>query len=99
MCLGIPLQVIGFDGEYAVCERDGETQFIDTQLVGKPDIGAWLLVFLDTAREIITAQHAAQIQNALQALQLTLNGETDIDHLFADLVSREPHNPFLSEAL
>lgn len=26
-------------------ERDGEQHLIDTQLVGKPDIGAWVLVF------------------------------------------------------
>ncbi len=93
MCLGIPMQIVDFNGDYAVCERNGEQHLIDTQLVGKPEIGTWLLVFLDTAREIITPEYAAQIQDALQALRLTLHGETDIDHLFADLVNREPQLP------
>jgi hydrogenase expression/formation protein HypC len=85
--------VLGFDGDYAVCERDGEQHLIDKILVGKPDIGAWVLVFLDTAREIISAEQAALIQDALQALTLTLQGDTNIDHLFADLVNREPQLP------
>jgi hydrogenase expression/formation protein HypC len=100
MCLGIPMQVLGFDGDYAVCVRDDEQQLIDTILVGKPDIGAWVLVFLDTAREIISSEQAAIIQDALQALTLTLQGDTNIDHLFADLVNREPQLPeFLREPL
>jgi hydrogenase expression/formation protein HypC len=34
----------------------------------------------------------------LQALTLTLQGDTNIDHLFADLVNREPQLPeFLRE--
>ena len=93
MCLGVPMQVSGFNGDYAICERDGEHYLIDTQLVGKPQRGDWLLTFLDTAREIISPEHAAQIQDALQALTLTLPGETNIDHLFADLVNREPQLP------
>jgi hydrogenase expression/formation protein HypC len=87
------MQVLGFNGDYALCERDGEQYFIDTQLVGKPNIGDWLLTFLDTAREIISPESAAQIQDALQALNLTLQGETNIEHLFADLVGREPQLP------
>jgi hydrogenase expression/formation protein HypC len=87
------MQVFGFNGEYALCERDGAHHLIDTQLVGKPQIGDWLLTFLDTAREVISPEHAVQIQDALQALTLTLQGETNIDHLFADLVNREPQLP------
>lgn len=93
MCLGIPMRVLGFNGDYAVCERDSEQHLIDMQLVGKPDIGAWVLVFLDTAREIISPEHAALIQDALKALTLTLQGDTNIDYLFADLVNREPQLP------
>ncbi len=93
MCLGIPMQVVDFNGDYAICKRDGEPHLIDIQLVGKPQIGDWLLTFLDTAREIISPEYAAQIQDALQALRLTLQGETNIDHLFADLINREPQLP------
>jgi hydrogenase assembly chaperone HypC/HupF len=87
------MQVTGFNGEYAVCERDGVQYLIDTQLVGKPEIGYWLLTFLDTAREIISPEQAVLIQNALQALTLSLQGETSLDHLFADLAGREPQLP------
>lgn len=98
MCLGIPMQVISFNGDYAVCEREGEQFLIDTQLVGTPQIGNWLLTFLNTAREIINAEQAQLINNALQALNLTLQGETDIDYLFADLINRQPQLPdFLRE--
>ncbi|MFZ2727186.1 MAG: HypC/HybG/HupF family hydrogenase formation chaperone [Methylococcaceae bacterium] len=93
MCLGIPMQVIAFNGDYAVCERDDEQFLIDTQLVGKPQIGNWVLTFLNTAREIINAEQALLINNALQALNLTLQGETDIDYLFADLINRQPQLP------
>lgn len=92
------MQVIGFNGQYAVCERDGQQHLIDPILVGKPELGAWLLTFLDTAREIITLEHATLINNALQALTLTLHGDENVDHLFADLINREPQLPdFLRE--
>lgn len=92
------MQIIGFNGAYAVCQRGDEQHLIDPILVGKPEIGTWVLTFLDTAREIISPQQAAQIQDALQALTLTLQGDYDVDYLFADLVNREPQLPdFLSE--
>ena len=62
-------------------------------LVGEQAVGSWILVFMDTAREVISAQHAEQIANALLAVELTLNGETDIEHCFADLINREPQLP------
>ncbi len=92
------MQVIGFNGAYAVCQRGDEQHLVDPILVGKPEIGTWVLTFLDTAREIISPEQAAQIQDALQALTLTLQGDYDVDYLFADLVNREPQLPdFLSE--
>lgn len=93
MCIGLPMQIIGFDGEYAVCACQGEQRLIDTILVGKPAIGEWVLVFLDTAREIISPERAGQINNALLALSLSLQGETNVDYLFADLIANEPQLP------
>ena len=87
------MQIIGFNGAYAVCQRGDEQHLIDPILVGKPEIGTWVLTFLDTAREIISPEQAAQIQDALQALTLTLQGDYNVDHLFADLVNREPQLP------
>jgi hydrogenase expression/formation protein HypC len=62
-------------------------------LVEEQPVGSWLLVFLDTAREVISAEAAARIADALKAVSLTMMGETGVDHLFADLVSREPPLP------
>ena len=71
----------------------GERRRVDTLLIGEPALGSWLLVFLDTAREIISEEQARHTADALQAVQLTLQGETAVDHLFADLIEREPQLP------
>ncbi|MBS4050005.1 MAG: HypC/HybG/HupF family hydrogenase formation chaperone [Methylomonas sp.] len=93
MCIGIPMQVIEPRGESALCTYRGQTSLIDMMLVGEQPAGIWLLVFLDTAREVISADKARQINDALEAMRLAMQGETDIDHLFADLVEREPELP------
>ena len=51
------------------------------------------MVFLGAAREIISDETARVTSDALAALELAMRGETDIDHLFADLVDREPELP------
>jgi hydrogenase expression/formation protein HypC len=93
MCIGIPMQVKRLHGTMAVCQYQEQTRLIDMMLVGEQAIGTWILVFLDTAREVLTTETALQIANALEALQLTVQGETGIDHLFADLINREPELP------
>lgn len=93
MCLGVPMQVRETGPGYALCEADGRLRRIDTLLVGDPPTGAWLLTFLDTAREVISAEHARQVSQALQALGLAMQGQADVDGLFADLVGREPPLP------
>jgi len=87
------MQVIEPRGESALCTYRGQTSLIDMMLVGEQPAGIWLLVFLDTAREVISADKARQINDALEAMRLAMQGETDIDHLFADLVEREPELP------
>ncbi|MCQ8116377.1 HypC/HybG/HupF family hydrogenase formation chaperone [Methylomonas rosea] len=93
MCIGIPMQVIEPRGDLALCEYRGQTTLIDMMLVGEQVAGTWLLVFLDAAREVISAERAAQIADALEAMRLAMQGETNFDHLFADLVDREPELP------
>ncbi len=93
MCIGIPMQVIEPRGSVALCEYRGQTILIDMMLVGEQVAGTWLLVFLDAAREVISAERAAQIADALEAMRLAMQGETNFDHLFADLVDREPELP------
>lgn len=93
MCIGIPMQVIEPRGDAALCEYRGQTTLIDMMLVGEQAAGTWLLVFLDAAREVISVERAAQITDALEAMRLAMQGETNFDHLFADLVDREPELP------
>jgi hydrogenase expression/formation protein HypC len=93
MCIGIPMQIVAYDGAYAICTVHGELRRVDTALIEAPLPGSWVLVFLDSAREVLSSERAAQIDAALQAVQLTMRGETEVDHLFADLLEREPQLP------
>lgn len=93
MCIGLPMQVVELRGESALCRYRGDTTLVDMMLVGEQPIGTWLLVFLYAAREVISAQKARQIADALEAMRLAMQGETQLDHLFADLVGREPQLP------
>ncbi len=93
MCIGIPMQVLESRGESALCAYRGQTTLIDMMLVGEQEPGTWLLVFLNTAREVLSAERAGQIGDALEAMRLAMQGHTNFDHLFADLVDREPEVP------
>lgn len=93
MCVGTPMQVERADAFVARC-RDGETlEDVDTTLVGPQPPGTWLLVFLGTAREVLTPARAAEVRSALDAIAAIARGDTEIDHLFADLAGREPELP------
>lgn len=93
MCIGIPMQVLeGAEGR-ALCADGLETRWVDTLLVDPPQPGDWLLVFLDAAREHLDAERAAQIRDALRALEAAMAGDlASVDQLFADL-DREPQLP------
>ncbi len=100
MCIGIPMRITQTEGNYALCEGMGEQRRVDTLLVGSQAVGTWVLVFIDSAREVLTAEGAAKITSALQAVNLAMQGDDDIGHLFADLVDREPQLPdFLQQTL
>jgi len=93
MCIGIPVRVIESFAHHAICQMDdGQHVTIDTQLVGQQPTGAWLMTFLNAAREVISEQRALETIAALQGLQAAVNGES-FDHLFADLIDREPELP------
>jgi hydrogenase expression/formation protein HypC len=99
MCLGIPMQVLSVSGLSARCRSRTAEQDIDLSLVGDVAPGTWLMVFLGAAREILTEDAARQSADALEALEMAMRGETDFDHLFADLIDREPTLPeFLQPA-
>jgi hydrogenase expression/formation protein HypC len=93
MCIGIPMQVVEAGNGYAWCEGLGQRRQIETLLVGDQPAGTWLLTFLGSAREVLCAEDAARISDAVQAVSLVMQGETAIDHLFSDLAAREPRLP------
>jgi len=94
MCIGVPMQVIEARSGHALCAGGGERREIDMRLVGDQPEGAWVLVFLDAAREVVTAEQAALIGSALDALRLALSGQSEgLDDLFPDLAGREPELP------
>ena len=99
MCVGIPMRVVESGPFSAVCEGMGRRAEIDMRLVGAQPEGAWVLTFLDAAREVIDGEEAAKIVDALSALQFAMQGDAPPDHLFADLVDRTPELPdFLKPA-
>lgn len=99
MCLAIPMQVISAHGTVAMCQGPDGPERIDTLLVGDVQAGQWLLVFLGSARECIDAARAAQVTDALAALQAGLAaGDPQsvrefVDARFPDLAGREPQLP------
>ena len=93
MCIGLPMQVIHAGSGRAVCRGMGQQREVDTLLVGDQPAGSWLLVFLNSAREVVSAERARQVTEALTALELAVQGETQVEHLFADLIDREPTLP------
>lgn len=98
MCIGLPMQVMTAGLSHAVCRtRDGTLREIDTGLVGPVSEGDWLLTFLDTARDVVSAETAAQIGDALDAVGLAMAGRAvdpaAIDALFPDLAHRTPELP------
>lgn len=103
MCIGLPMQIKEIGFATARCEGMGMVREVDTLLIGDQPIGTWVLVFLNSAREVLTEENALKISDAVQAVDLIMeaNGELStkgfesnaIDALFADLIDREPEKP------
>lgn len=95
MCIAVPMQVLAGSDHVALC-RDGSAAdrqvSVDLSLVGAQPPGTWLLVFLGAAREVIDETRARQTLDALAALRAVARGEP-MEHLFADLIDREPELP------
>lgn len=93
MCIGIPACIVASDGHRAECRtHEGALRRVDLALVGPQPPGTWLLVHLDTAREVLDAGRAAAIGSALAALAAALAGQP-VEGLFADLEDRSPPLP------
>ena len=92
MCIGVPMQVIECGPVWAWCEDGAERVRIDMRLIGPQPPGTWVLTFLGAARETLGETQALRVRDALAALAAVAEGQS-IDHLFADLVDREPQLP------
>ena len=76
MCIGLPMQVLAAgDGRARVAGR-GEERDIETLLVGAVEPGDWLLVFIASARERISAERAAEVDATLDLLADALGGSS-----------------------
>ncbi len=92
MCLGLPMRVVAGDGFAARCERRGETRQVSMLLVGEQPPGTLVLVHIDSATRVLDPEEARLIDDALDGVAAALEGR-DFEHLFADLVDREPQLP------
>ncbi len=103
MCIGIPMQVIQTGFGFALCKGMGIQRKVDTLLVGEQPPGTWLLVFLNSAREVLSESDARKISDAVSAINLVMDQapgtssdglpEQTIEALFADLIDREIPKP------
>jgi hydrogenase expression/formation protein HypC len=75
MCMGIPMQVQEVEPGHVWAFGRGERRRVDIALVGECQPGEWLLVFMDSARERIAAERAAEISSALDLLEAALAGD------------------------
>ena len=75
MCMGIPMQVLDVSPGFAQCDRPGpHLARRHTALIDPPSPGDWLLVFLDSAREIISAERAAEVDATLDLVADAMGG-------------------------
>ncbi len=73
MCIGIPMQVVAVEPGFARVLGRGEARRVSTLLVGPCEPDQWLLVFLEDAREQISAERAREVNAALDMLMAVMN--------------------------
>ncbi|MDF0595058.1 HypC/HybG/HupF family hydrogenase formation chaperone [Psychromarinibacter halotolerans] len=92
MCVGIPMQIIAIDGIAATVGEGAERQLVDLSLTPEARVGDWILTFLGSARDVISADEAAKISAALDGLRAVMQGG-DAGAAFADIEQRGPQLP------
>jgi hydrogenase expression/formation protein HypC len=76
MCIGIPMQVESTRPGFAVVQGRGERKTVDTALIVEPQVGDWLLVFIESAREVISAERALEVNATLDLVADAMSGQT-----------------------
>lgn len=79
MCLGLPVQVVSITPGHALVHGRNGGQTVNTALVGPVQPGDWLLVFLDSARSVIDAGRAAEVNAILDLIQAAMDGDRAVD--------------------
>lgn len=92
MCIATPLQAKEVLQGAAICDLSGVATHIDTLLIGAVEPGDWLLVHAGIAIQKLSEGDARLIADALEAAGRAQQGES-FEHLFADLIGREPQLP------
>jgi hydrogenase expression/formation protein HypC len=92
MCLGVPMTVLDDGAFTALCGRGEEVRRVSMLLVGAQPLGTKVLVHIDSAVRVLDADEAEAIDRALEGLAAAMDGRA-FDHLFADLIDREPELP------
>ncbi len=76
MCIGIPMQVLSVREGFVWARGRGEERELSSLLIGPVQPGDWVLAFLDSARELISPERAAEVQAVLDLLADALDGRT-----------------------
>ena len=87
MCLGIPMQVVEIEGVFVWCEGHGRRERLNALLLEELAVGDWVYAVLGQAREKLTIDSVNEINLALDGLAAAMQGETDLDKYFPDLLS------------
>ncbi|MEI6558685.1 MAG: HypC/HybG/HupF family hydrogenase formation chaperone [Rhodospirillaceae bacterium] len=89
MCIGLPLRIVQSHDFTAVAEGRGLTRDINLFLTGPQPVGTWVLVMQGSAHQVLTPEHAAMIDDALDAVEAAMRGDPVSGH-FADLPAPSP---------
>ncbi|MCB1867769.1 MAG: HypC/HybG/HupF family hydrogenase formation chaperone [Gammaproteobacteria bacterium] len=93
MCIGIPMKIVEQREFTALCRGRGGETVVDTLLIGPQPEGTWIITFLGSAREVISADEANRISDALELVEAVMSSRdgVDLNAPFADLL--DPSRP------
>ena len=83
--------------DLAGCEDRGVKTQVDISLTPDVQVNQWVLVFLGASRQVLSDEKAAEICDALAALEAATEG-ANLDRFFPDLTNSAPSLPPHMEA-
>lgn len=77
MCIGIPMQVMELeDSGFVHVQGRGQNKRVNTALVGTVQVGDWVLVHINDAREVIDFTRAQEVNATLDLVEAVIQGKT-----------------------